>query len=468
MVTSRALLAAAVAPLLLAAGPYPGSKDWAGVAQIGGGVSAQLACAGVFVAGRDPADVERDDVHGMNPLLGGAKIQVDTVAKTVSAVALPGTPAVTSFWRPGVGCTLAQGAPPAAPALGLPGVPELTYGNRPGAFPAGDGPQVAAPRGGSRAALDAAVQAMFDDLNAKGPETRAVVVVQDGRLVAERYAPGFDAKTRLLGWSMSKTVTGALIGALVDDGKLTLDAPAPVPAWSDPANPRHAITLRHLLQMTNGLAFTDEVVPGDESTMLFGRPDMAAYAAERPVVAPPGTLWSYSTGSSVILSKIATDTLGGPVQVQTFLRRRIFLPSGMRSAVVEVDGVGTPVGGSYVYATARDWARFGLVWLNGGKAPGGRRVISPDWVRFSTTSSGLAPKNGYGAQVWLNAGDGPDPAQRRWPHLPRDAYFMLGHNMQLVAVIPSRHVVIVRLGWTPDGQGFDSDRYFSKVLDALG
>ena len=219
--------------------------------------------------------------------------------------------------------------------------------------------------------------------------------------------------------------------------------------------------------MTSGLAFTDRVVPGDESTMLFGRSDMAAYAAERPVVAPPGAVWNYSTGSTLILSRLAVDALGGAAATQQYLRRRVFDPAGMRSAIVEIDESGTPVGGSYVYATARDWARYGQLWLDDGVAPGGRRVLARSWTAFTRTPNGAAPKGQYGAQVWLNAGDPGDSAARLMPHLPRDAVFMLGHNQQVVAVVPSRRAVIVRLGWTPDGKAFDADGYFSRILDAL-
>ena len=461
----RTLAATAAAALALAAAPvHPGAADWSDVPTIGAGVAAQLGCAGVFVSGRTAQAVERDDVHGMNPLLGGARISVDADRRAVTAVALPGTPPKTSYWRPGVGCTLAQGPAPAQAPPALPGVPERAFGARPGAWPRGDGAAAPTPPGGR---LEAAVGALFDDLNAAGPQTRAVLVVQGGRLVAERYAPGFDPRTRLLGWSMGKSVTNALIGSLVADGRLSLDAPAPVAQWRDPSNPRHAITLRSLLQMTDGLAFTDQVVPGDESTMLFGRADMAAYAAERPVVSPPGTVWNYSTGSTLILSRLAVDALGGPAATQRYLRRRVFDPAGMRSAIVEVDGSGTPVGGSYVYATARDWARYGLLWLDGGVAPGGRRVLPGSWVSFSRTPNGVAPKGQYGAQFWLNAGDPADPANRLMPHLPRDAFFMLGHNQQVVAIIPSRRAVIVRMGWTPDGKSFDADGYVSRILAAL-
>ena len=459
---TAATVALAIQLMLVQGAAAPGSKEWSDAATIGGGVAAQLGCAGVFVSGRPVAEVERNDVHAMNPLLGVARLSVDAERRTVTAVALPNTPPRVAYWRPGVGCTLAEGAGPAKAAPALPGVPERPYGARPGAWPEGDDPAPV-----RDAKLDAAVRAMFDDLNAPGPQTRAVLVVQDGRLVAERYAPGFDARTRLLGWSMSKSVTNALIGSLVADGRLSLDAPAPVREWSDPADPRHAITLRQLLQMTNGLAFTDRVVPGDESTMLFGRIDMAAYAAERPVMAPPGTTWNYSTGSTLILSRLAVDALGGAAATQRYLRKRVFDQAGMRSAVIEIDGSGTPVGGSYVYATARDWARYGQLWLDDGVTRRGRRVLPASWTAFSRTPNGLAPDGRYGAQFWLNAGDPAEPAKRLMPHLPGDAFFMLGHNQQVVAVVPSRRAVIVRLGWTPDGKPFDADGYFARILDAL-
>ena len=457
-------VAAATSLMLAQATGAPGSRDWSDVATIGGGVAAQLGCAGVFVSGRPAPEVERDDVHGMNPLLGAARITVDSQRRTVTAVALPNTPPRVSYWRPGVGCTLAAGASSAVAHDALPGVPERSFGRRPGGWPRGDAAYAAT---AGREQLDAAVKAVFDDLNSTGPQTRAVLVVQDGRLVAEQYAPGFDANTRLLGWSMSKSVTNALIGALVSDRRLSLDAPAPVPGWSRASDARSTITLRQLLQFTSGLAFTDQVVPGDESTMLFGRTDMAAYAAERPMMSAPGAVWNYSTGSTLILASLAKRVLGGEAATQRYLRRRVFDPTGMQSAILEDDVSGTPVGGSYVYATARDWARYGLLWLNDGVAPGGRRVLPHSWTAFSVTPNGAAPLNQYGAQFWLNAGEPGASGARLMPHLPSDAVFMLGHNQQVVAMIPSRRAVIVRMGWTPDGKPFDADGYFSRILAAL-
>jgi CubicO group peptidase (beta-lactamase class C family) len=331
----------------------------------------------------------------------------------------------------------------------------------------GDAPFTPAAGQGSRE-LEAAVEAAFSGDN--GPaklDTRALIVVRHGRIVAERYAPGFDAHSRFLGWSMSKSVTSAMIGALVGDGRLSLDGPSGVKEWQAPGDPRRAITLRNMLQMADGLAFDDKHVPGDETTMLYARADMAAYAATRPTLYPPGVKWSYSSGETLMIARLATETLGGGAEAQAYLRKKIFSPLHMDSAVLEADETGVPVGSSYVYATARDWARFGLLYLDDGLAPDHRRVLSHDWVAFSRTPNGLEPQGLYGAQFWVNRGPPGDPSLRMMKDLPTDSYFALGHSDEIVAIIPSRQTVIVRLGWTPDGQHFDANGVFSRILAAL-
>lgn len=306
-----------------------------------------------------------------------------------------------------------------------------------------------------RAALARAVDALFTD-PAVG-ETRAVVVLHNGRIVAERYAPGYDAATRMLGWSMAKSVTGVLIGLLVADGRLRLEQPAPVPLWQRPGDPRGAITLRELLQMRSGLRHREEADPvGDADTvrMLFldGRDDMAAYAEAQPLATIPGREWRYSTATSVILADIAaralTDSRDPAVRRQVvgdYLTARLFEPLGLHSMVPEFDAAGTMIGGSMVTATARDWASFGEFLRNDGKARGAR-ILPHSWVQFMTTP---APGNrGYGAQLWLNA---PHPGEQEdlFPgRAPASLFACIGHLGQYVLVSPDQRLTVVRLGKT--------------------
>lgn len=289
-------------------------------------------------------------------------------------------------------------------------------------------------------------------------ETRAVIVMHQGRVVAERYAPGYDAETRFVSWSMAKTVTGVLIGLLVSDGRLRLDESAPVAAWQRSGDPRGEITLRHLLQMRSGLRHTeagDPIYESDEVRMLFldGRDAMAAQAEAQPLEAVPGRKWEYSSATTVILADIAARALtasSDPAErrrvVNDYLHSRLFGPLRMSSIVLEYDAAGTLIGGSLMHATARDWARFGEFLRNKGSV-GGAQLVPPGWIEFMTSPN---PRNpGYGAQTWLNR---PQRGEEKlaFPGAPRTAFSMNGHLGQFVFVSPNQQLTIVRLGKTDD------------------
>jgi CubicO group peptidase (beta-lactamase class C family) len=317
---------------------------------------------------------------------------------------------------------------------------------------------VAAKPGVPREPLARAIDDLFAD-KAAG-ETRALLVLSNGRVVAERYGQGYSRDTKLVGWSMSKSITGVLIGLLVSDGRLRLDEGAPVPAWQRPGDPRGAITLRQLLQMRSGLRHTESAKPpytSSEVRMLFldGRDDMAAWAEAQPLEAAPGSVWKYSTATSVILSDLAARALtdSGDPQVRQrtiadYLRTRLFEPAGMKGMVPEFDAAGTLIGSSLIHGTARDWAAFGEFLRHEG-AVRGAQVLPKGWIEFMTSPS---PRNaGYGAQVWLNhprsESDGTP-----FPGVGGDAFSANGHLGQYVLVSPSRHLTIVRLGKSGEGQ----------------
>jgi CubicO group peptidase (beta-lactamase class C family) len=309
-----------------------------------------------------------------------------------------------------------------------------------------------------REALARAVDRLFTMPEAQ--ETRAVLVLRDGRIVAERYAPGYHENTRFISWSMAKTVTGVLIGLLVSDGRLRLDESAPVPAWQRPGDPRGEITLRQLLQMRSGLRHTeagDPVYESDEVRMLFldGRDAMAAYAEAQPLEAEPGEKWEYSSATTVILADIASRALSdstNPAErrkvINDYLKSRLFEPLGMKSMVPEYDAAGTLIGGSLMHATARDWARFGEFLRNQGSVRG-LQLVPSGWIEFMTTPN---PRNpGYGAQTWLNR---PQPGESLtpFPGAPRTAFSMNGHLGQFVLISPAQGLTVVRLGRTLDGE----------------
>ncbi|MEN9682355.1 MAG: hypothetical protein RIQ99_1574 [Pseudomonadota bacterium] len=329
--------------------------------------------------------------------------------------------------------------------------------------------------GVNREQLARAVDTLFTD--PQTAETRAVLVLHNGQIVAERYAPGYHQNTRFISWSMAKSVTGVMIGMLVADGRLRLDESVPIPAWQRPGDPRGEITLRELLQMRSGLRHTEaEGAPyrTDTARMLFldGRDDMAAYAEAQPLEDEPGRRWEYSTATSLILSDLAARVLianpdpaaNSPQErrrvVSEFLRARMFEPLGMASMVPEFDRAGTLLGGSMIHGTARDWAKFGEFLRNDG-AVRGAQLVPPSWIEFMASASPANP--GYGAQLWLNH-------PQRWdghiefPGAPRSTFSMNGHLGQFVVVSKANGVTVVRLGKTDEGKHAPIRQTIARII----
>jgi CubicO group peptidase (beta-lactamase class C family) len=291
--------------------------------------------------------------------------------------------------------------------------------------------------------------------------TRAVTVVRDGRIVAERYAPGFGPDMALPGWSMAKSVTGTLAGLLVREGKTAITAPAPVSEWRGDA--RKAITLGDLLRMSSGLAFTEDYwTPySDVNVMLFASPDTGAVAAAKPLDAAPGARWAYASGTTNIISRAMRTAFPSHADYLAFPRRALFDRIGMTSAVIEPDASGTFVGSSYLFATAGDWARLGILYAQDG-VWNGERILPEGWVRYSTTPAPAAPSGEYGAHWWLKLGGTSTDAK-----LPADAFHASGHGGQFVTVIPSRQIVIVRMGLSLKRGAWDQTAFAAAVLAAL-
>ena len=305
---------------------------------------------------------------------------------------------------------------------------------------------------GVEADLAPLLDEVFDD---DGPlaVTYAVVVVHGGRIVAERYHGALEhfdrpptpvtVETPLLSWSLAKSMLHAVVGILVGEGRLDLDTPVDVPEWSDPADPRHALTLRVLLAMRDGLEwaedYTDDGV-SDVIQMLFGegQADMAHYAADRPLAAAPGTRFLYSSGTSNIVSGIVARTVGPGAEYARFLHGRLFGRIGMSSADPEFDEAGTWAASSSLRATARDFARFGLLYLRDGMWEG-TRLLPAGWVDYARTWVSVDPEDGmpYGAHWWGVAGD------------TLGTFRAGGFGGQTITICPPLDLVVVRLGDTP-------------------
>lgn len=444
------------------------------IALLGSGYMAQQLCAGLFVSGRSFDDVMAEDLSG--PGLGALALfrpHVDETGKTVRASTF-GIAGQTAVFQEGLGCTLIRhqspdalrertadlfaSDPPAAPDAEWPQGSRVAAGawHNDFAWPGGvDGP-----------AASQAVDAVFADPNPARPRnTRALVVVHKGRIVAERYAPGFDAHMPLVGWSMSKTGTNALIGLRVKDGALALDDTRLMPEWLGRDDMRGEITLNTLLRMTSGLAFHED--PDDKlsdvSQMMFVQENTAAFAASKPLAYAPGTHWSYSTGAAAILSGVLRETFDNERDYLRYPRKRLFGPLGMRSAQLPPDASGTLMGGAFLYASARDWARLGLLYLQDGKWDG-VQILPKGWVAYTTRPTAQSPEDEYGAQIWLKLEKSENLGE---PPMPADSFYMLGHNGQAVAMIPSKDLVVVRLGQTLNGSDWDTARDLGPLVNAF-
>ena len=297
----------------------------------------------------------------------------------------------------------------------------------------------------------------IDDLFTKDGlgDTRALVVMYGGKIVAERYGQDYDKDTRFVGWSMAKTVTAVMIGMLVSDGRLRLDESVPEPRWNRPQEPRGEITLRQLLQMRSGLRHTEAGDPPYDSSevrMLFmdGRDDMADWATAESLEAEPGAKFEYSSNTTVILADIAARVLTNSKDPETrraivddYLQTRLFAPLAMESMVPEYDASGTLIGGSLMHANARDWARFGEFLRNKGSYRGSQ-LIPRKWIEFMTSPSPRAEF--YGAQTWLNRDSGFDRDDKLQDRGPDTMFAAIGHMGQYILVSPDQRLTVVRLG----------------------
>jgi len=427
------------------------------------GLVSHTLCSETFVAGLDPDRTFRETVAttpGVRLLRPGLRYAVDRSRRTVRTTLL-GRFGMEAAYHDGVGCTMMFPGATAAPATSS--VPVAAA-----PLPAPEPP----PAEPASEALRAAVERAFAEPPGGPPRgTKAVVVMHRGRIVAERYAPGYGPETPMLSWSVAKSVVNALVGILVREGRLSVAGPAPVPEWRDPSDPRHAITIEHLMRMDSGLAL-DETNSGFDpaSRMLITQPDMAGSAAAAPLRAPPGTRYHYSSPSTLLLSRIIRDTVGGgPRELIAFAERELFRPVGMRRVTLEFDGAGTPVGSTYVYATARDWARFGQLYADDGVAEG-RRILPPGWVDYSAAPT-AGSRDGYGAGFFTNRGGSEYARLRVTGGMPPDSFFASGTQGQRIVISPSRRLVVVRLGRSQDWETFDIRgliRLVAEVDAALG
>ena len=411
------------------------------------GLVAHNLCAKIFVSGLDPNTVfaETIDRDGIRLLGWGLKYRLDRAGQTVDA-SLAGLLGSRAMFHEGLGCVLLHGT--REPYLLKSDIAALRTPKTPPLLGEIADPTAIEP---ADPALKAALDHAFEE-PARPPfrRTKAVVVVHEDKVIAERYAAGIGIDTPLLGFSMTKSVVNALIGILTQQGLVTPSMPPPISEWRAANDPRHEIEVEHLMRMTTGLDL-DETNSGFDpsSQMVYLHDDMAGFAVKAALVAPPGKRWAYSSPTTEILARIIRDAVGGPEQTLAFAWRELFNPLGMRNVTLEFDGAGTLQGSSYMLASARDWARFGLLYLNDGVI-GGRRVLHEDWVDFSAAAT---RDTDYGAGFWTNRSDHERARERVRMGIPHDAFFASGDLGQRIVIIPSQRLVIVRLGDSVDATG---------------
>lgn len=398
------------------------------------GMAAHDLCSETFVAGLDPQQTFDQSIAprpGMRKLAWALRRNVDREKREVQT-SLLGAISSRAIHREGYGCVLVHGDEVIAhPVPVRIEAPEPDDADRVIVEPAT--PML-------KTALDAA---FVEPESAPHRWTKAVVIVHDGRIIAERYASGYGIDTPILGFSMTKSVMNALVGILVQQGELDVAQRAPITAWSGADDPRRIITLENLMRMDSGLALDETGSGFDPSNQMFyDESDMAGYAQRAKLVAAPGTHWSYSSASTHLVSRIIRDAVGGNAQsVQDFAHRELFAPLGMRHVTMEMDATGTPVGGHYMLASARDWARFGGLFVGDGVV-NGKRLLPQAWGHWSSEPTlGTA----YGAGWWTNRGNDDAAVHRRAVGIPEDAIFAFGNLGQKIVVIPSEQLVIVRM-----------------------
>jgi CubicO group peptidase (beta-lactamase class C family) len=430
--------------------------------RVGANYSAKIVCSNVFLAGRDPDEVLRVDVQAPGiSILKLMRVSVDREHGVVRAGFFGVIGDGLAQYRLNKGCTVLPDGKidDYAPRLlalhsGAP-VP-------PAAFSSGPWPDGAAVE--TRKAIDA----LLKDPVLAGPGARALVVVDHGRIAGEYYAAGFEPNTPLLGWSMTKTVMAGVIGMLIKDGKLSLTQAGFWPG----SDGREKIRLKDLLAMSSGLKWNEGYgAVSDVTSMLYLQSDMASFARSPPLAHMPGEEWLYSSGTAVVLSRIAEEAqASGKTEASdlaTFIKSRLFDPLGITSATIEPDERGNLVGSSYMYATARDWARYGLFLMQDGIWQG-EELLPPGYVTMMAAPV-EASRGQYGmGQTWLWGSDAVTPGVNPDEAfgIPPDAFWMSGHDGQSVCIIKSRQIVIVRLGLTPYAAGYTSQRLVQAVLNA--
>ena len=414
------------------------------------GFSAKSVCSCTFEANRSLASIENED-NGFSPInLAENKINFEEKSVTSKVFGLKARKAI---YKEGVGCVLI----PENFKEKITFKPNREFKKNSLPFPYGNLPQKDTVfENIDYKKLNEAVKSAFDNGVDSIKKTRAVLVVYNNQIVAEKYAEGFNQDSKFLGWSMTKSITSAMVGILAREGKINVNQSNLFPEWEK--DERSKITLNNLLQMNSGLEWVEDYnTISDVTKMLFLENDMASVQLNKPLIGEPNNSWNYSSGTTNLISKFIRNQFKTHQEYLDFWYAELIDKIGMSSMVVETDAIGNYVGSSYSWATTRDWAKFGLLYLNNGNW-NGEQILTENWVKYTKTPTNTS--NGeYGAQFWLNAGG-------VYSDVPKDLFSCNGYQGQYVFVIPSKNLVVVRFGLA-ENPTFNVNEILGKISESI-
>lgn len=417
------------------------------------GYPAKYLCSAVFVSNRDQAEVEAMDLHFS--FIKYTKNTVDLQDSSVTSSFLWGKS--KAIYRKGFGATLLRDvSEEELRKIKFPDAGKLPYNPDTINWPLGNLiPDTVRIIDVER--LNEISEKLMDDDGYNG-HAFAFMVVHKGIPVVESYQPEFNAKTRFLSWSMAKSFTNVLAGIMVKEGKWDVNRPVDLPEWRN--DDRKNITINNLMQMQSGLRWNEDYgARSDVTVMLYCENDFAGFTYDQPLAYPAGTKWYYSSGSVNVLNYLMRKSIGNDPDYYRFAQTQLFNKIGMADAVFEVDASGTQVGSSYIYATARDYARFGLLCLQDGVF-NGERILPEGWMKYSTTPTSDS-KGKYGSLFWLNT-------SKYYPSAPEDMYSCNGHDGQQIFMIPSKDLVIVLVGYSPKpDRVMNFDALLGDIISAI-
>jgi CubicO group peptidase (beta-lactamase class C family) len=455
------LKAAALCAVLLSADAVAQQERPAYVRALAAGYKAAFVCSNLFNGGLSEQQTQADDLRGtygiLNPIFPTLTANVDRERRVVSVPYDEAMPPRIAVWRPSLGCTQLPIGASADAASALPHISVTPPNLDAQPWPMGDRNAAAKGDGDPRLMRDVVTSAFDRRTYGQGSETTAIVIVRNGRIVAERYRPDLNMHSSQRTWSVGKSIAGTVVGAAVQRGLIDVAAPAAVPEWQRQGDPRQRITTNQLLRMASGL-HSDH--PGNQThDLYFGGVAVADQAAGWPLVAKPGTVFRYANNDTVLAIRGLQHILGDGEKSLRFPFESLLWKIGMTRTVPETDWRGHFVMSSQVWTSARDLARLGLLYLNDGMW-NGERILPAGWRDYVRAHGPAQPDSGfgYGATWWTFPKDS---------GLPQDAIAARGNRGQYVVVIPSRELVIVRRGFDGVGMGFDLSKFTEDLIAAF-